>query len=178
MVEAPGAVVLNNVGSMPASVAGSDRAIIEHNTEKSLTVTLSTNATLTGNNLGAAGSSSLSCTSASTCLTPLNIVSSDGLTATGNNITGGNDDGVWVANSANVTLHGNNIGGNAWYGVETVRAAGGTWQVGSPVDASDNWWGCAEGPASVARVPPTSGECDGVAPIVTFSPWAEARLPI
>ncbi len=69
-----------------------------------------------------------------------------------------NERGVWVVEDAQgVALQGNNIEGNT--GGLGVDAA----QANDLVLATDNWWGCPDGPAHVA--------CDGVSGDVDASTW-------
>lgn len=79
---------------------------------------------------------------------------SDGVLVEGNLITGAQI-GVQTSNAAGLVVRGNDIVGNARFGVQSQTHA---------VDAEGNWWGCADGPGGTG--------CNGVEGDVDFTPWA------
>ena len=87
--------------------------------------------------------------------------------ATGVQVDGSPDSYAGATSStatADVTLHYNVIAGNSAAGVATVQST-------TPVDATDNWWGCSGGPADTSH-------CNGVSGNVNASPWLVDTLSV
>lgn len=74
--------------------------------------------------------------------------------------------GIWVDGlNGTVTVHNNSVAGNL-YGLQ----AGGS--LGSPIDATGNWWGDASGPYNATSNPTGTG--DAVSDNVNYVPFAKA----
>jgi hypothetical protein len=84
------------------------------------------------------------------------------VTVSASEITTSGSHGVYVTTATGVLINDCNIFDNAGNGVENVT--------GVVVDATNNWWGDADGPTG------TSG--DGVSADVNYTPWATAPFTI
>lgn len=83
--------------------------------------------------------------------------------------------GVQLSGASEVTLAGNNVEGNADYGLSTVR-------LDDLVDARDNWWGHRTGPSGGVEDACTGTVARGFGDEirgddVCFDPWLEAPNP-
>lgn len=92
-------------------------------------------------------------------------------TITGCTLTG-NTTGIAVGYDASdtsvVVAHGNSIYGNASYGISST---------GPAVDATDNWWGSASGPAHDSNAFNVETQGNAVDDGVGFVPWLNAAPP-
>ena len=83
-----------------------------------------------------------------------------GMTITENTVTGEAID-VWIGNTAmNLTVRQNNLLGSSAIGVQHVG--------GGVINATRNFWGCADGPGKAG--------CSTVDGAVTFTPWLTRRV--
>lgn len=109
---------------------------------------------------------------------------SSGNVVEGNHLIGSTGVGVYLAQGADASVRRNNVIHNdvgVAVGSEHRRAvvhdndirgntrAGLIVQRDEPVDATGNWWGCAEGPGDP--------ECDGVQGAAEIEPWRTAPVP-
>ncbi len=91
-------------------------------------------------------------------------------TISGNDISGctaGIGVGYDDSDTSVVTAHSNNLTGNAT-GIDTTAPL---------VDATDNWWGSADGPQHASNTFNVGAQGDAVSDNVTFVPWLDAPAP-
>jgi hypothetical protein len=98
-----------------------------------------------------------------------------GIIITGNTVTNGVV-GIIIKNTgnANITIHSNTLTGNSTAGLQ-VNAGSYT----GTVDAINNWWGTANGPANTANTFNVGSQGNAVADLspVQFVPWLNAAPP-
>jgi parallel beta-helix repeat protein len=105
-----------------------------------------------------------------------------GVVITGNDILNNNtadnttSGGIFVGQSGSgsvdaseVTVHENNISGNKQYGVLNYNATG-------TLDATNNWWGSANGPAHASNTFNVGEQGDKVSNNVLFTPWLNSGV--
>ena len=79
------------------------------------------------------------------------------------------DSGIQLSKDASGNeIHCNNIERNLGYGVVKEENLGVSKEGGGNVDATNNWWGCSEGPGGAC--------CDTVSGTVTDDPWLPMKF--
>lgn|GEM_PF-5661304 len=119
-------------------------------------LTISQGSVLSGNSAGGAGGGIATALSGASDQV---VISSSSIT---NNTTSGSGGGIEIdgSSNANLNLSFNRIVGNTASGGNGLASLGtGT------VSATDNWWGCNQGPQT------SSNGCDTVSGTITSSPW-------
>ena len=157
LIQSPNCVVENNVVESTAAFTASINAqnlLVGH-----VRVADASNNAQIRNNILIGGNTGVSLLRSAGVVIDSNIVSN---TVSAGSILGV---GISVFSSAGAEAHNNNIEGNASFGMLVDGASG-------VVNATDNWWGAADGPSGVG---PGSG--DAVSANVNFSPFLDTPNP-
>ncbi|MFP8890352.1 right-handed parallel beta-helix repeat-containing protein [Natrialbaceae archaeon A-CW2] len=175
-----------------------DGAVLEGNTvrssggtgiESDFGIYTSDNARVTGNTVtdngdtgidfGASGIESIEITSNTVSRNLIGIQSTNDAVVTDNVVTENLVAGIFVSFQPDgIQINGNELENNG-IGVDYDR---GTWSNYEPVDATNNWWGAANGPSGGVTDPVTgtvaNGDGDSVTENVRFEPWVGDNVAI